>query len=42
MIANDSEDGARIKEVLDETPPNDRARFVDLNLSDTGFQVTKS
>ena len=42
MIANDSEDGARIKEVLDETPPNDRARFVDLNLSETGFQVTKS
>jgi galactokinase/mevalonate kinase-like predicted kinase len=42
LLARDAEAGQRIRERLESAPPNPRARFVDLSLSETGFQVTKS
>ncbi|MCP4755701.1 MAG: bifunctional fucokinase/L-fucose-1-P-guanylyltransferase, partial [Proteobacteria bacterium] len=42
IITKDPEAAVRIKRILNSNPPNDRARFVDMNLSQTGFQVTRS
>ncbi len=42
IIAKDPEAAAKIKKILKENPPNKLARFVDMNLSLTGFQVTRS
>lgn len=42
IIAKDPEAAGRIRSLLNTNPPNDRARFVDLDLSQTGFQVTRS
>ena len=42
MFAKDAEAAARIRQTLTEYPPNDRARFVSLQLSDTGLQLTRS
>jgi galactokinase/mevalonate kinase-like predicted kinase len=42
ILAKDIEAGRQIKRILTDNPPNNRARFVDFNLSDTGFQVTRS
>ena len=42
IIAKDPEAAVKIREILSSNPPNDRARFVDMNLSETGFQVTRS
>lgn len=42
IIAKDPEAAAMIKHKLNSNPPNNRARFVDMELSQTGFQVTRS
>ncbi|TKG95368.1 bifunctional fucokinase/L-fucose-1-P-guanylyltransferase [Puteibacter caeruleilacunae] len=42
IIAKDPEAAAKIKSRLNSNPPNNRARFVDMELSQTGFQVTRS
>ena len=42
MFAHDEDAARRIRSALTAQPPNDRARFVDFRLSDTGLQVTRS
>lgn len=42
IIAKDPVAAVKIKQRLTQNPPNKNARFVDLELSETGFQVTKS
>ncbi len=42
IIAKDPEAAGRIRKILNDHPPNNRARFVDMDLSMTGFQVTRS
>jgi galactokinase/mevalonate kinase-like predicted kinase len=42
IIAKDPESALKIKKILNDNPPNNRARFVDMDLSQTGFQVTRS
>jgi len=42
ILAHDDEAGRSIRRALTEAPPNDRARFVDMAVSETGFQVTRS
>ena len=39
MVAKDPEAVGRIRKVLMDNPPNDKARFVDMRLSNKGFQV---
>lgn len=42
MIAKDPEAAARIRQILGENRPNDNARFVEMSLSETGLQVSRS
>jgi galactokinase/mevalonate kinase-like predicted kinase len=42
LFAKDEAAGRRIRQRLAASPPNPRARFVDLSLSETGLQVTRS
>lgn len=42
MVAKSPEAAARIRSVLTQNPPNACARFVDMTLSDKGFQVSRS
>jgi galactokinase/mevalonate kinase-like predicted kinase len=42
MIAKSPEAAARIRSILTQNPPNACARFVDMSLSDKGFQVSRS
>ncbi len=42
IIAKSPEAAVKIKKILNENPPNKLARFVDMSLSLTGFQVTRS
>lgn len=42
IMAKDAEAAACIKHELITNPPNNRARFVDLSLSQKGFQVSRS
>ncbi|MEN7973490.1 MAG: bifunctional fucokinase/fucose-1-phosphate guanylyltransferase [Verrucomicrobiota bacterium] len=42
MIAQDADAALRIRQRLEENPPNAGARFVDFALSETGLQVTRS
>ena len=42
MIAKDSEAAARIKQILTENKKNRNARFVDMTLSTTGLQISRS
>ena len=42
IIAKDQEAAGKIRKILTENPPNKLARFVDMSLSLTGFQVTRS
>ena len=42
MIAKDPIAARRIKEILTQTPPNNKARFVDMNISTTGLQISRS
>lgn len=42
MVAKSPEAAARIRSILMQNPPNACARFVDMTLSDKGFQVSRS
>jgi galactokinase/mevalonate kinase-like predicted kinase len=42
MVAKEPQAALRIRETLTQQPPNARARFVDMSLSDKGFQVSRS
>ena len=42
MLAKDESAARRIREILEATPPNDRARFVDFEISQLGLQITRS
>lgn len=42
MVAKDPDAAARIRTILKEHPLNGRSRFVDMSLSMTGFQVSRS
>lgn len=42
MLAHDAKAADRIRQTLTTRPPNQRARFVAVALSETGFQVTRS
>lgn len=42
MVAKDPSAALRIRNILAETRPNDRARFVEMNMSKTGMQVSRS
>lgn len=42
MVAKDPEAAARIRQLLNANPPNPRARFVDMSLSKSGLQVSRS
>jgi galactokinase/mevalonate kinase-like predicted kinase len=42
MFAHDEAAARQIRQTLSNEPPNDRARFVDFSLSETGQQVTRS
>jgi hypothetical protein len=42
MCAKDAAAGQRIRERLETTPPNSRARFIDFSVSPVGLQVSVS
>lgn len=42
MVAKDEEAAARIKKTLMNHAPNDKARFVDMTLSQKGLEISKS
>ena len=42
MIAKDPAAALRIREILTKERPNERARFVDMSISRTGMQVSRS
>lgn len=42
MVAKDPAAALRIRKVLEENRPNDKARFVEMQLSNKGFQVSRS
>ena len=42
FLAKDEDAARRLQRTLESNPPNPRARFVDLSVSDLGLQVTKS
>ena len=42
MVAKDPEAAARIKQIINQAQPNPNARFVDMTLSKTGLQVSRS
>ncbi len=42
MVAKDPEAVGRIRKVLQDNSPNDKARFVEMQLSNKGFQVSRS
>ena len=42
MLGKDETAAARIRQTLTAQPPNERARFVDFSISDTGLQLTRS
>jgi galactokinase/mevalonate kinase-like predicted kinase len=42
MMADSAADAQVIRSILSRNPPNSKARFVDISLSETGLQVTRS
>ena len=42
MVAKDPEAAALIKQRLQQNPQNKNARFVDMTISETGLQVSRS
>jgi galactokinase/mevalonate kinase-like predicted kinase/cob(I)alamin adenosyltransferase len=42
IFTRDSEAGQRVRARLNDNPPNARARFIDMRVSETGFQLTRS
>ena len=42
MVTKDPEAAVRIRKTLNDNPPNNKARFVEMQLSNKGFQVSRS
>ncbi len=42
MVAKDLKAAAQIRKILTDTPPNDKARFVNMALSKSGMQISRS
>jgi len=42
MVAKDPDAALRIRKILEENRPNDKARFVEMQLSHKGFEVSFS
>ena len=42
MVAKDPDAAARIKQIINQAQPNPNARFVDMTLSKTGLQISRS
>jgi hypothetical protein len=42
MVAKDPAAALRIRKTLEENPPNDKARLVEMKLSHNGFVVSRS
>ena len=42
LIAKDAQHGQQLRNQLENDPPNERARFVNMSISRTGLQVTRS
>ncbi len=42
MIASSADGAARLRAKLEACPPNDRARFVDMTISEQGLHITRS
>ena len=42
IIAKDAEHAQQLRQKLESDPPNERARFVEMSVSTTGLQVTRS
>ena len=42
MVAKDPDASVRIRKILNENRPNNKARFVEMQLSYKGFQVSRS
>ena len=42
MVAKDPEAAVRIRQILQQNPPNSLARFVEMSLSDKGLEVSRS
>lgn len=42
MIAKDPQAAGKIRQILTANPPNERARFVEMSLSEKGLQVSRS
>ena len=42
IVAKDPEAAVKIKKIISENPPNKRARFVEMNISQDGLQVSRS
>ena len=42
MIAKDLKSAAKVREIFEANPVNNKARFVDMTVSKTGFVVTRS
>lgn len=42
MVAKDPDAALRIRQLLTENRPNDRARFVEMSLSDKGLEISRS
>lgn len=42
MIAKDAEAALQIRKILNQNPPNGKARFVEMSLSDKGLEVSRS
>ena len=42
MVAKDPEAAARIKQIISQAQPNPNARFVDMTLSKSGLQISRS
>ena len=42
LIAKDAQHGQQLRNQLENDPPNERARFVNMSISRAGLQVTRS
>ena len=42
IVARDPDAAVKIKKILTENPPNKRARFVEMNISQNGLQISRS
>lgn len=42
LLADSPENGLHLRQALEQDPPNTRARFVDVSISHTGLEITRS